>query len=790
MSDAPARISLRSAVADRWQVPLLALAMGMFVIGLVGLRPAAHTPAFDDFLAEIDSLIRAGLYADAAVRTANALEDAERPPDQIAALHGRFAQANYYRAASMPRPREELARNVVAHYELSKTKDRPLSAEAHRHVADALVWIGRPDAAEPHYEAALAGGVADALVVHRRLYEIRDARRPRDDAALRAHLDRFLKLAEAHPEHWLWATDKKVRHLMSDGDTTGAKQLADDVAARLANTPFEDELDYLRALTRDRLGEYVDAAHILTSVLQRGTAEDAVSARCAWLLGETILHDGRPQAAALQFEDVIHRYPGSDWHSASLLGTAEAEVALGRYDRAIENYRTLLAMPAPTHPDAQVDRDVIRVSLTTQYEQLRRDGRLEPALAMLALADELAAGLSDEMRAPYASRLASLHVELANRDRASLRSLGADQAEQRAETETRIAEHLKAAGSALQRYSDLMTREAEVAAASLFESAEMFDRAGEGERTIGVLRTFLRRWPGDARVPEVLFKLGQRLQAAGRFEEAVQVYARNLTNYPTTPAALQSYLPLAECHLAIGGEGLIESERVLLSVVAPTTPDGVFTPTAQEYRDAVFLLGDLYAMQGRYEEAVTRYEEAVQRYPEDERMTRAQFMLADAYRRSASALRDELDEAGQYREQVHRDFVSRMERAADLFLAVADEIRGRPAPLSSTDGLHFQFALLYQGDCLFDLGRYRDALKVYEESAWTFHDQVRALSAYVQIMLCHAYLGQPAQGRAALARAQQIARKIPEDEFAPAGVGLSKSEWESYLAWVGESELF
>lgn len=790
MSDVPAPISLRSALANRWQIPLLAIAVALLVIGMVGLRPQRRQPTFRETLTEIDSLIRAGLYADAAVRTAAALEEKSRTPDEIATLHARFAETGYLRAKTMKHPDDTLARTVIHHYELSAGKDETLSAEAHAHVADAYMWINQPEAAEQHYEAAIAAGVPDALSVRRKLYELHDARRPRDDADQRADLERILALAEGHPKTWVWAVEKKVRELLHDDDPAGAMALVDDVAARLADTPYADQLDYLRALTRDRLGQHDDAARIMTALVQRGTEDDALAARSAWLLGEAILHDGRPQAAELQFDDVIRLYPGSDWHTASLLGKAEAEVALGRYDRAIDNFRTLLSMPAPTHPDAQVDRDVIRVSLTTQYEQLRQAGRLEPALAMLTLANELATKLPDETRAPYASRLAALHVELADQTQETLKSIGEDAPERRRELQNAMAEHLAAAGEALRRYSDLTTREADVSADALFEAAQLFDRAGDGERTMDALRTFLRSWPGNANVPEVLFRLGQRLQAAGRYDEAVQVYQRNLTNYPTTPAAFQSYLPLAECDLAIGGDGLVEAERVLLSVVAPMASDSPFTPDAQEYRDAVFMLGDLYAMQGRYEEAVTRYEEAVQRYPTDERMTRARFMLADSYRRSATALRDELEQAGQFREQIHRDFVARMDRASELFRAVADEIRERPVPLSAPDELQFELAMLYQGDCLFDLARYRDALAVYEETAWTFHDQVRALSAYVQIMLCHAYLGEPAQGRAALARAQQIARKIPAEDFAQFGVGLSKFEWEAYLAWVGESELF
>src|SRR5690606_12479245 len=118
-------------------------------------------------------------------------------------------------------------------------------------------------------------------------------------------------------------------------------------------------------------------------------------------------------------------------------------------------------------------------------------------------------------------------------------------------------------------------------------------------------------------------------------------YRRNLVEFPRTPSAVSSLVPLADCFLALGRQP--EAEATLLRIVTrdPDDPVSLITPAAGEYRDALFRLGDLYLQAGKYEAAIARYEEAIERYVDDPRTGRAIYMLADAYRLSANRLRDD-----------------------------------------------------------------------------------------------------------------------------------------------------
>jgi len=774
------QLSLRLAVRGRWQVPLLAVSMALLVAGLFRLRPTAATPSFAEQTAQVQALISARLFPEAAAMAARMLERSGRTEAERAELHRLLGKTSYLSNANTADPDPALAGDTIAYYRLSILRDQPLSAEGHQHVAEAHAWLGQTAEAYGEYQAALEAG-GNRLLILRRLYELGQGLRPGDAAVQRSRLEEIARLAVDSASDLLWALQRQIDVLLEEGRTAEATQLVEEHGARFASGTLGDEYEYLRARCRLAAGDLADAARILTALRVRVGREQELAARAGWLLGRAHLGDGRPQEALLSFEEVITLFPGSPWHELSLLGSGEALVALGRFLEAAESYRQALRLPAAAREAAGVDLDAIRVSLTAHYELSSRDGKLEPALRFLELADSLVPRTNEQLKPFYVSSLAELHTRLAAAD-----------GHEQAELPAAARDHLLAAAQQWSLYSELMTGQAETSAGALMLAAERLDEAGEPEREVQTLRLLLARWPSSRWVPEALLRLGQRLQASGRFPEAIEAYERNLGHYPRTMPAFQSYIPLAECYLALGEVGHLPAERTLLAVVSPVTGQSVFTPQAMEYRDALYKLGELYSRQARFEEAVVRLEETVQRYPHDPRISEARFMLADAYRRSALALLGELEQAGQaaFRERMLADYAGRTERAGALFGEVAEAIRGQTAPLSEGHEQLFQLSLLYQADCLFDLRRFEEALKLYEEAAWTLHDRSRALSAYVQIVACHGHLGRSPEARSALARAQQLARKLPEDAFAGRWLGAGKKYWEEYLDWIARSGLF
>jgi hypothetical protein len=81
-------------------------------------------------------------------------------------------------------------------------------------------------------------------------------------------------------------------------------------------------------------------------------------------------------------------------------------------------------------------------------------------------------------------------------------------------------------------------------------------------------------------------------------------------------------------------------------------------------------------------------------------------------------------------------------------------------------------------------------LKLYEEAGGMYNDVPSALAAYVQIINCRIFLGQPEEARAALARALVLVDAIPEESFNDSVSPETRVDWKRYFQWLSKSEMF
>ena len=114
--------------------------------------------------------------------------------------------------------------------------------------------------------------------------------------------------------------------------------------------------------------------------------------------------------------------------------------------------------------------------------------------------------------------------------------------------------------------------------------------------------------------------------------------------------------------------------------------------------------------------------------------------------------------------------------------------RGSETPPIPPD--YLRLSLLYQADCLFDLGLYGQALPLYEEAGWKYHDTPSGLTAYIQIINCHLRLGRHDEAVTALKRAKQLAEGIPQEQFIALAGGRDRARWQEFLRLVEDSSLF
>jgi len=166
--------------------------------------------------------------------------------------------------------------------------------------------------------------------------------------------------------------------------------------------------------------------------------------------------------------------------------------------------------------------------------------------------------------------------------------------------------------------------------------------------------------------------------------------------------------------------------------------------------------------------------------------------LADAYRQSGLALKAEISEVhlpGEI-EQIRVEATDRFRQAATLFRQLIDAYETKSVQaLSRLDKLYRRHSYLYEADCYFEMQRYEQALKLYEDAAGMFKDQPAGLAAYVQIINCHVFLGQPDEARAALARVRVLVDDMPQVAFDDSVSPETREDWKRYFQWLSDSEL-
>ena len=134
---------------------------------------------------------------------------------------------------------------------------------------------------------------------------------------------------------------------------------------------------------------------------------------------------------------------------------------------------------------------------------------------------------------------------------------------------------------------------------------------------------------------------------------------------------------------------------------------------------------------------------------------------------------------------------SRFAAARHAYRELIDEYELRhPSELSALENVYLRHAYLYEADCYFEARLYQEALSRYDRSAALLRDSPSALAAYVQIINCHVFLGQAAEAKAALARAQVLIEGMSPEIFASSVSPESKEEWKEYFAWLERAEIF
>ncbi len=788
---------LRERIAGKWQIPAFILAFALLVGSLLQFKPPRDRMPYDRVIRELDALVEGGLYA-SALDLGERLLDRARKEDRgwqdTGPVHLLVGRARYLQAEQESRRTALMGKQIIEDLDHAAREGVTLAADDYAAAARACEWMGDFESAMQHYGSAIAVADPPALDLRKRVIELRWHQVPTPRPDLHVILDGFIADAGSDPSLLRWAAERKLHLLLEDDRFDEARSLVEGLREVFEPSGEREAFEYFLCLIDYESGRFDEAETKLRALRNRLLIREETYALSGWLLGRVVLNDGsaqRPQEALSFFRDVILAKVSPRCTAASHLGMAEALAELHRWDESLEHYRSAVAALPEVEPSPMLEPDQVRSSITVAGERLSREGQFALALGFFELAHSLVDPQKIEQSSLYLRRLGDTRANLARSLTQEARGLDASEENLR----RRDALHEEArrlflgAGDAYVRMAKINALNEELSSWAAWRAADLFDEGGDRVRTIELLREFVRERPEDPLAPRAWVRLGQSLHSLGEFAEAVEAYQACNRRFPRSPDAAQSRIPLADCYMRMGPEYVEHAEKTLRGILED---DELFTPEAPEFRTALFMLGDLLNREGRYEEAITSLEEALARYPRNERAVRGLYLLADSYQFSALALKEDLKDnrlIGE-RERMRKEMRRRLVRAADLFgeLVARYEAQGEDR-LDDKSAMYLRHARLGQGDCLYELRRYGEALKTFERAAWIYKDTPSALAAYVQIINCHVFLGQMEEAKAALRRAQYLVRTIPQRAFNEAVLPESREEWQQYFDWVETSGL-
>ncbi|MEM1211541.1 MAG: tetratricopeptide repeat protein [Planctomycetota bacterium] len=816
-----------------WQIPVLLLGLGLFVLGIYLAIPRYDPPDIPAALNAIEQQIDSN-QLDAAVAEMDTIREDPffKQLPESASIHGRLAQlrADWRFLSMRQRPfvdfSTEASRQsnglIAADYADAERREWTVPPVSMRRYAETLALLERTEEALALVDRLPASAAPQRARIVRTLLEA-DNGPPTAQSIPRRNqlLSRFdqevrgITDSNARLDQEIWAAGRKARQFLHPTINTPQRaiQLLTPtiirLAARVPDPSRPVALAGLHTLLADAylaVDDFEEAGLKYRFAQSLIPAADPLNARILIGLGNIALAEGAAADEALReqavgyFSEAARRHPTSTVYADALLGLADAYAwapggrqlpeALEHLNLAIS---TLLEQSPPWDP-----RRTRAAQLAQQHaERAAEEKRYPDTLSLLKLAARLEEPeLSPETLKGFASvheRIGQQTLEQAEALNPANLKLGEDSTAQAfALANQDAARHFEQAGDFYLRLAAAVTglpNEDTLHGNALWNAAQNFDRAQDWPKAIKTYADFVETRREDDRRVRAKLNLGLALMADRQHEPAVQRFEELIRNHPAAPFVTDAYVPLARCLQALGRFG--EAERILLSVV---TNHPTITPESESYREALIDLGSLYHAQGTdqpdaFARAIERLTEAVERYGNTRQGPRLRFLLADALRRSVDEidadLATDLPPRRQLALQAERD--RRLNEARAYFNQVKTELEERhPDTLSNLEKLYHRNSYFYEADAMYTLGGVQPletAIELYSRAAsrWAAHPS--ALIAQVQIVNAYCRLEQYESAAAAHRKAMYLLRRIPEEAFDDQTMPMSRDLMEEWLQW-------
>lgn len=754
MSELAAPIPSAPHWSRQWQYPLLLASLALLAVGVWRRIPAPAAPTIRDELAAYRTQMIAGDMVGAHDELLRLLAAAGRSDAQRAELLSLLTVVMHGLLEPPHVPSRENAERLLGYLDRLAVLRPRADWIWWMQRGDGLRALGRRREAIDAVEQAIAGGAPRPQLMRLKVADWLAADGALDDPAWSKQLAALLDDERVEAADLNRVYRAEFDRLLEAGKPAEAAALTARTEPRWVGTPFESEskFDRIRCMSAD--GRADEAERALRELRNAAGPRDDIWAIAGTMLAQLELNNGQAGSALAMCEEVKTVYTAGPHFLRCRLGEAEALAALGRIDESEKAFAEVVAAVRSGRGGDAVAASPLRATLLAWGARCKSEGRAAAGLRLLELAKPLIAPADWDQRLALGELLADLHAQLAG-DPAEV----SDDARRR---------HWSAAADEWSALSQAPGQSEEQVADFEWRAIEAAERSADVLRTVRLLDQFVVSRPADLRRSGAMLRLGRLLQSLGRFAPAAEAFEDLRSAYPRTPDAAAAIVPLAGCLIAMGGRHAGRGDALLRQVVDETsTGEPLVDPRATEYADALLLLAERLFAAKQYEDAIHRLETFVELHPRDAREPAARFMLADAYRVSGRRLLEERGKVGSPEAELRLGEAAseRLGRAAEEYERVVATLLRRERELAALDRVRLRAAWMNRADCLFDLGRYSEARRIYSEAAWRFDNEITSIAALMQVVHCHRQLGERDGGRATLARMNVLLRRMPDAAF-------------------------
>jgi len=793
-----------------WQMPTLVGGMFLLGLGIYLALPSPESNDFDGALDDVEKLLEANEFEQALAGLKYiAANSADAEPHHLARHQALMGDQVYLEQYAKGDDERANHKKVVAYYTRAEQMDHELSPAQVQRWSDALISLGQEDEALAMVARLGHGELARQLNMIRKLVDSRLLERgvkdPERVASLLVKYDELLRTATEpalRREGSIWLGETEARLRLDQNQPVQAINALLIRYQRLVERGGDDDLAPLMIQFGNaylRTGDFGDAERYFLRTLQ--VLDRASAGNAEVLIGlaqvEQLARNDDSKALAY-YQQAVRDYPATPAYLRALIGQADVEAKIDAHGEAIDHFAQAIKLIIDRRMTDDPRRDEATNIIQAHYELNFDRGEYNRALDYLSLIKPLYPGI-EAMPAELLYRLAVTHERFAEQRRADAtaaeQSAGSGDAPPAVSASVRRLANIEAAEnftSAARYYlvhADKVSHNDEQHGQSLWRGAQCYDAAQRWDKSIRVYLDFLeQRRADDPLYLKAARRRGLAYLADRQYQAARLRFAQLIDEHPRSPEAILSLVPLAKCHDRLGE--MDNAVRVLQHVV---TDHPTITPQSSEYRDALIELGRIHYKQQQFEPAITRLTEAVERYGASERGAELRFLLADSHRQSAQQIAGQLNESLPDAQQVALRMarVERLETALNLYGEVIDALRDRPAAqLSDIEKLYQRNAYFYRGDCAFDLGRYDEAIGLYDKAARQWERDPASLIALVQIVNAYCEQGKIQEARVANDRARWQFKNIPDSAFEDPNLPMNRKHWKDWLRWSDELNLF